>query len=735
MARRFTNRDFVQGEERPTSGPVSLARLVPVHPIRRQGSKWRPLQLSDFPEGDNEDGDQEAHDELGGFDAKSGQQLNLEPSERPQPMPRASPSDLPQLQTNVRQPTNDSRGTGDGSVVSTIVNSEDVSPTDTRRGPNEKTRVFGETPLPDPIHLRTQIGNFDGHVVFIGHPNRDISAHQWSSHAFQWHEIGRYSLNRRNIEGSLAQDRLEGGNVQQESLQGFKVLAGQREKRAVTRCRQKEIKLPDPASILRVETLSRPTFTDGDRFASLSSASGSNTDQFPTLSRLSQARAGMPANKAPTSAPRTIKRDYLEDPFVTPVKPAVPTNLNLNPINRTVDEIRGGGLRLTGSMDFKFEFPPPPTSPQETRTSQAAFDPEVRRQIFQEREKERIRRELRPQERQMELELRDVDIGEDAMSGINSSARRLTISRPQVPMSPEDIHTRQKLKSKLVELGDQSMRTNIPPDGRIAVPDVPGFPGQQAPTYKLFPPPGLTVANPNRIVSNLNAAAAPYNYFVNQDSGSEATTTLAPTADTLMFSDPDGMRQVQNREIAGGLGHQGPTPQNFKGPFFADTIPTSHNPTLPLASHVDEQEKLRMWFRDGNRPERQEEFYKSVMATANLNAEARSMNSLGTIGDNSPRGPDPHNFGNSRAFMRLYETIREYADQSLTNQAERDYFTRAWKAAPPSRDLGNHGSPTHFEGLYPINNRGRQSYGVPSWGGFGISPAAPNRGFGGANRR
>ncbi|KAF2467232.1 uncharacterized protein BDR25DRAFT_376117 [Lindgomyces ingoldianus] len=747
MARRFTNKDFVHGEERATSGPVSLARLVPFQqPTRKKGSKWRYLQQSDFPDDDeDDDGNETDHGELRELANNFTRQVGLEPPQRPRSAPRASPSNLPPLQTNAsslhqrRVDTSEYHHTSDASAALTRANSEDISPTNTRHIMDEKTRVFGEKPLPDPIRLREQMGDFDGHVVFIAHPNRDISAHQWSLPAFQWINIGAYSQNRRKIEGSLTSDRLKSGNIPYDSLQYFKGVAEQREKHIVEHGRQEERKLPDPASILRVETLSRPAFTDPDRFASLSSTSDSTADPFPTLNQFGPPRVAVPSrNQAPTPSLRTLAKDFLDDPFVTPARPPQPAiPVTFNPINRGMSDLRGGGgQRAMGSMDFQFEFPPSSNSPQETRTAQPPSGPESRRQIFIQREQERIRRELRPQERQAELDLREIDVGEDAMSGYDAPDRRPTVARPQVPPSPEDVQTRQKLKSKLAELGDQALRGGGQGDGRVAVPDLPSRP---AAARNLFPPPGLTVANPHRVVSTLNATAPPYTHLPqdnrpipHSDSDSDATATNVPTATNLKFSDPDGIRQVHNREIASGLGHQGPTPQNFKGPFFADTIPTSHNPTAPLSFQVDEQDKLRNWFSDGQRPARQEEYYKSIMATANANARTRNMTDLEVIGDGSSRNYDPHNFANSRAFIRLYENLREYMEESIAQQGDKDYFTRGWKPAPLHlRDLGVTGSQSFFEDTSPINNRACQGYSGPSWGGFGLNHTAPNGRFGG----
>ncbi|KAF2192496.1 hypothetical protein K469DRAFT_800483 [Zopfia rhizophila CBS 207.26] len=743
MARRFNNRDLAEGEEHPTSGPVSLVGLIKLQPHRKRGNKtWRPLQLSDFGEDDNHNDDVESdHDE------PVAQTHSVSLASRP------SHFDLPPLQTEFnispvsrRQalPSNP-QSISDAPSASAMfmrATSEDISPTNTRGGiVDDVTRMFGK--LPDPIRLQECVGTEDGEIIFIGHPNRDVSAHQWSTKSFQWVNIGQYSHNRRRVEGSLASDRLRGQAASESlplnSLEYFKAIAEQRQ-RMVKESRSEQVEeRPSPSLVHHLEESQRPNLTDAEHFASLSSASGSTGERFPTLARLGSSRAAAPGlSQAPTSALRPVTKDYLEDPFVTPAKPlrpALPEALNAQ--NRTSNDTLRGGIGATGSMDFEFEFPTK-SAACENDSSQLAADPGARRQLFIQREQERIRRDLWPQERQAEAHLREIDVGEDAMSRVDALARRPTFTRSgvQAPLSPEDAQNRQRLKNRLAELGDQARRLELPVDGRVAIPDVSDL---SMPVRALFPP-GLTVANPSRAFSALNANATPYSHLptntqASADTDSEVTTVNAAAAANLRFSDPDGIRQLHVPEIATGLGHHGPTPQNFKGPFFVDTMPTTHDPTISLASQVPEIEKLQNWFQDGQNPVREEEYYKSFMSTANDNAKTRGMRSFGAVGDASPSANDLSRFENTRAFLKLCESLQEYYLESTNQQTGgAPKFETGFKPAPSHLcDLGPGGNNSFFEPVSPRPSRSEsykfQPYGGPSWGGFGLNMAAavPNR--------
>ncbi|KEQ72375.1 hypothetical protein M436DRAFT_73345 [Aureobasidium namibiae CBS 147.97] len=96
----------------------------------------------------------------------------------------------------------------------------------------EINEVFGNN-LPPLAYFQGNVGNKNGQVGFAIHPNRDISAQQWSQSGYQWYNIGQFSNSRRRTEGSLASHRLKGENelhsLLQHSLCYFRAVAKQQE--------------------------------------------------------------------------------------------------------------------------------------------------------------------------------------------------------------------------------------------------------------------------------------------------------------------------------------------------------------------------------------------------------------------------------------------------------------------------------------------------------------------------
>jgi hypothetical protein len=689
MARRFHQTDY-EGTERPTSGPVPLAGFIQLKTARsRQGNKtWRTPDPSAFAMSDS----------LGSaLDADASSSTAEVPSSPPEQHTkrRATPFDLPTIQTTLQSsepsPNTDIAAKSyDALPVLPAEGSVDVSPTDTRFNVGvmqSYSRVFGR--LPDLIHLHEQTGGFDGQIIFIGHPNRDISAHQWSSASFQWDTIGNWSHTRAKIEGSLACDRLPDTGLDANSIDYFKHVAQNREKMI------KEFGRPKQEAESEVHT----DLTSAENTASQSAISGTPSRTLPR----EETSSTIP------STYRNITREHLEDPFVTPVKPsqtpqpAIPMSLNL----------RGAGAAAIGAMNFNYEFPSRPTH------ATGAF---VNHQVYMQRERERLdlmRDEELPQERDTPTHLREIRFGEEASSAFSTPVARVArtnTNRLQGPLSPEDVHNRQQLKNKLSELGAQPRRPSLPTEQRIAVPDVPMLNHN----IKALFPPGPTVANPTRGMSTLNANAPayrmPFPVHTSDDSESEPPANTVPRGPTLHFSDPDGVRHNHVPEIANGLKQQAPTQQNFKGPFFADSMPTSYNLTASLAVSVSHEEKLANWFRDGQRPARLQDRAKSLMATAWANNKARS---LGAIGGMSSDAHDGTKYENTPSLMFVYENLFEYAEDSRAGVSS-SYFTRSWKPAPLHlRDITPDGNNSFFSRDTTIL---RQGGPVPSYS-MGPSPA------------
>ncbi|KAE8824974.1 hypothetical protein CFE70_008646 [Pyrenophora teres f. teres 0-1] len=216
----------------------------------------------------------------------------------------------------------------------------------------------------------------------------------------------------------------------------------------------------------------------------------------------------------------------------------------------------------------------------------------------------------------------------------------------------------------------------------------PYTPNLQPTARSLYHLPGPTVANPHQMNPHqmnphqmnpvTNPSIHPYMNLsrialTTEVSGSDATVVGATTV-PLSFSDPDGTRTTQEYAPVNGLGRQAPTVQKFRGPFFTDTVPTTSDPTALLSVRVSEEKKLLSWFRDGHRPARQQEYAMTLVSAAVSSDRYRaSMNGQRSI---AKQAEGRHE--NTFAFVRVYETLSEYAEE-LRSDSGRSYFTRNWK--------------------------------------------------------
>jgi hypothetical protein len=307
MARRFHTADNGAELELPTHGSATSAGIIRLQPTRNKGDKfWWALQTTDVGESGNASSDDSiAFDRLHHSDDHVDESLPRNTSTATPPS-KSSPLELLQQRSTLSNHTSLLRRPEDLQLTA-------VEGSGSTRGlksaPDEHyNQLFGR--LPDPIHLQEQMGEFDGQVTFITHPNRDVSAHQWSSPSFQWENIGHYSYSRTKVEGSLASDRLQAVDASCDSLQYFKLAAEAREKQIIDYGRPKECYL-GTSGVASVDT---------DRVASLSSFSGMATrgstgiHDSDTLSvPSSRTRLSMPANFQ-----KLLKGSHLEDPFVAP---------------------------------------------------------------------------------------------------------------------------------------------------------------------------------------------------------------------------------------------------------------------------------------------------------------------------------------------------------------------------------------------------------------------------------
>jgi hypothetical protein len=680
MARRYNKRDEFEGGERPTSGPVSLAGLIKFQPIRKKGANnrtWRPMLPSDLDQDDTDGPEAEVPDAGRVPTMPTHQHPGLETSSDIT-LARASPFDLPPLQTNFNTSPESHRQnfivqntfpqdsfSHDVSPASMAGTGTAITPTDTPSGAvDEYTRLFGKV-LPSPVQLHVQLGEFEGQIAFVGHPTRDVSAHQWSLVKLKWLNIGIYSHRRRKIQGSLASDRLKGSRLRQNTIEYFKAVAEQREPAARGAPRVGSGKPLDPTSSQFLSGLARHDVKGADHFASLPGASSSSGGPGRLGKSFSPFNAASSDTKTVTRAfPETFPED---PPFVNSQQEQYSQAfLSFGAFTDSIPP---------GAMDFSYRFPT------------KIVDVDAHKADLEQREQQRIDAILVGKSN-ADSPLPYVGFGEEASSARDRPATKA--NRPYVPLSPQDAYDRQQLKNKLVALSDKALKSNQSIDRRTAIPDFQKLQQQARPT-KPSPPAGFTIANPHRISSTLNAKAKPYVGTVSKhlptddglaskpvpaDDESDATVINDWRRTSLKFSVPDLDYVGPVQEIVYGLERYPPTPQNWRGPFFAHLLPTNQYPATPLAYQMGWDDQLRYWYRDGYRPARQLDHSRAMMASAQAEAKIRNPHAFGAIGESPTTGWNK--IENTPLFARLHEHASEYREESRGQ--ERDYFTRAWKS-------------------------------------------------------
>ncbi|CAI6335608.1 unnamed protein product [Periconia digitata] len=687
MARRFLQDDR-DPFERPALGPPATAKFMSFTRNRHANKNWRQVQFGgalgidtslDIRGGGAEDSSSSPAD--------SSDAARYPDSALPSKLQEASLRSFPSGhftsqpdETSMRSPV---AAFGRGPPPLPGLHPENVSPAVGRAHADPLkyyTQVFGE--LPDLIHISEQTGQYDGQVVFIGHPNRNVSAHQWFAEPFQWVSVGTWNHLHQKIEGSLASDPLS-TIYPHNSIEQFKYLAQGREKRLLEAEPTKEDQQQRRATISSSDTPS--TSTRDMRKLGTKAPNGSSPSQ-PSYS--------------------SVVGQVLEDPFVTPARPRT-TMAPLPPSDRNITH---SGF---GTMNFNYEFPAKPTPSVHDILGQNRGLDSHQSAAQNDRLRSIVGRGIEERERSTPpgLGFRDGEKGEGTGGAPSVPAAQLKASGAEMAFSLEELR---KLKTKLTELGDPSRQTDLPAEQRVTIPDMP-MPSTHASLRSLFPP-GPTVANPYRGTSTLNAQAPPYirrqtTVEVPKASAPAANpVTDVPTPSNLNFSDPDGVSQ-RFHEIANGYSRQKPTPQTFKGPFFTESQPTTNDLTASLTVPTSKEEKLANWFRDGQRPQRQTAYAQSLVAAAVSNDK---RNDLGVIGQAMSTQRAEARYANTPMFVRVYENLFEYADSGSSSSS----FTKAWKPAPQSMcDTSPEGNSSFFS-----QDKGLAASGAPTRSKKAASP-------------
>lgn len=528
-------------------------------------------------------------------------------------------------------------------------------------------KLFGK--LPDPIRLHEKMGEFDGQVTFIGHPNRDVSAHQWSLTSFQWVNIGRYAYARDRVEGSLASDCLNDHEEAKDPLIFFKHAAENRERSAKETALSQEA-LPEVHQTASVDAIA--AILQSQRITPSLRSEGPSTSKLPRgTSMFPPLDAYIHDQK---TAATTITGDYLEDPFVAAPQPAAFTSSGLQSRSNKIDSLR--------DLNFDYEFPYKANVsevPRFQRSGSSAL-PESSYDGSQKVDALLLKKNMLANFPSQPNIL-------DILAGEVAANSPLEWKRPALA-SPPVFNVNSRLALGNYDVDDKNASGYA--WNRPARLSNQHYPEPNSFLQSYHGAPGFTVANPHRPVSTLNAAAPIYTGIRGGGLATvppfpnRATTGPGTTGTSLRFSDPDGLRNIQDYEVINGLSKQLPTPQNFRGPFFTDSKPTANDPTASLSIEISEEDKLQNWFHDGHRAARQQEHAKILMNTVGPSTRGHPIG--GVIGQRSS-AREPTAIDNTPLFLRLHETLSEYVEESRSGQ--RDYWTRAWKTAPKEdRDAG-----------------------------------------------
>ncbi|XPS94020.1 hypothetical protein M3J09_003346 [Ascochyta lentis] len=636
-------------DDQSDHGYISLAGIIKLQPNRRKGDRtWRPREENDL-------GDLEEHGS-----ASTGANLHAHETEDivgSVIQHRFDRSHTRPSATSHAMSTWGHLGMLDGKDTGKDLAFTQVDKQGSRQSEMDNTmaepygQVFGK--LPDPIRLHEQMGEFDGQVVFIGHPNRDVSAHQWSSSSFEWVNVGRYAHFRGRVEGSLASDRLRGVDEPRDTLGYFKLAAENREALIIQNGRPK-----NHSSMARHEL---PTDTD------VVVPTHRYEDTSIEASWLSASTKSGSHISLPLTVCAPFRRDALEDPFVA---------VSNTSVKRTKNDgyVQDNLIGSTGSLDLTYQFP--------TNASTSTSRLNVGASHVDQKSMQRQTVDV-----SSDSKLLEVAFGEEAASqrGDRSvSSRRLQGLLSSAPDKPVSSTTRllsndeASLPTLPLQDGVAQSTASFAPAARCGLPE-----SSSAPL--------------SYVASKLNAAAVPYARIQTAPTGSGVSESNASTVNGpgvgLDYSDPDGLQRMQRYEVTNGLSQQAPTRQKFKGPFFTETKPTSHDPTVALSVPISEEEKLTSWFRDGHRPGRQKEYTKSLIAAAAA-AGGRGQY-FGVIGESC--GRQAGRFANTGPFVRLYENLSEYAEEYGRGSGQ-SYFTRRWKPGGLQvRGLGGDDNRSYFQ--------------------------------------
>lgn len=483
-----------------------------------------------------------------------------------------------------------------------------------------------------------------------------------------------------------------------------------------------------PATVVqsRPNPSTTPAVPEPTRYDSLSTVSGSlNETEFPTLSSLSL-RDRPAAVPRPTVASRSSATPQglgtpADDPFATdsPISPR--TN---DPFATSSESLRAHvAQRDPGRMDFAFRFPSSLTSGSD------------RRAFFAEQERnraEKMRQNLAPSDRSDRGSERQFKADDAPLSSMTNMV-------PRVPSG----------QTSTAHVVDHGPRATAWPSYEAPVPPAVKTLAESFQVRQAQPPPptesrARMLEYLNRVgeehhsqsqpapqeqrrpqrpepVSNAATSAA---QMVRYEKPTSAGSQVSRSA--LRTSDPEpGYYENRHANIYNSFDVSGPTPQNFKGPFFQDTAPTHENPTAHRSVRKSRADNLDEWWNSGTLTQRHDAFLKSLIIPTGS----------GSIKD------DKNFMVTDRVLIPLYETLASYV--RLPGEAPKapDHFARF--ASPPewTIDRTRDGDKSFFGedwGETPRrigrDPRFQPTFGQPRYTLYEEQHEEPFRGFGGEMR-
>ncbi|OAL05712.1 hypothetical protein IQ06DRAFT_361887 [Phaeosphaeriaceae sp. SRC1lsM3a] len=434
MARRFRFGDHESGSEPSAPGPAPVGGIVKFQASRKSSeSSWRPSKTSAMQAHSSE---QNVSGNLVAESVGKLQSLGLVPDpshssaayDASDMASTIKPEAMSRLECSAPPARND---TGHRSFT-LLGNNEDseISRVDTDVN-DQYTELFGK--LPDPIRLHEQTGEFDGQVIFIGHPNRDVSAHQWSVSSFQWVNIGRYAHARGRVEGSLASDQVQGPDAPSSTLHHFKLAAKDREKVILEAERSEEATVTSQPAL--------PNAAHVDIASSAHPVTHDSAYHYAKTKNLHQLR-------------HTIKKETLDDPFV----------VNTPHIQARLVHSVAKGADAKGSLDFEYKFPEKgPTARIQARIPTAS--------AVHTREPPDFTSGVRAGAQFAHSSLREIDVGEEASSHFPSLVGQNVLPRRVPDRSyPGAIGIHAQLTNQLTAGGEYLKYMDARGQGRTAMP-------------------------------------------------------------------------------------------------------------------------------------------------------------------------------------------------------------------------------------------------------------------------